>query len=276
MAQLADKMPTIRIKKSELKKWGSLWLSDVVPETAEEKAKRQKKEKEPKDKKEKKTNWFTKKQAVNFASFIDEAVAKSTAAMLGGIPVIKSGGKSLRPAQADCVEWGAVRIVGGIRPQNFDVAYRPDGPRIVFDSKTLNDLKSVGKNWQNMINDLATEAATAHTRFPYAVVGLMVLVPRPALGEKQEADIIRTLERLGCRKDVLDQHHLAEVLSLVIWDPETGEIDTEIPPADSILRVEKFAHRLYPHYVERYKGLPPHDVSTDDDVEGEDEESDDT
>lgn len=121
-----------------------LWLSDKNPD---------------KGNAPKKAECFTKKQAVNFASFIDEAVAKATGKMLGHIPVVQSTGKSLRPAAEDTVEWGAVRIIGGIRPQNFDVAYRPDGPRIAFDSKTLNDKKSVGKNWQNVVNDLATEAS---------------------------------------------------------------------------------------------------------------------
>lgn len=91
-------------------------------------------------------------------------------------------------------------VTGGIRPQNFDAAYRPDGPRVVFDSRTLNDFESVGKNWQNMVNDLATEAATVHRRFPYAIVAFIIIIPKPALGEKQKADIVRTLERLGTRK----------------------------------------------------------------------------
>jgi hypothetical protein len=69
----------------------------------------------------------------------------------------------------------------------------------------------------------------------------------------------RTLERLGARKDVLDLAHLAEVISLVVWNPETGEIDPDIPSQDSSIRVEKFSDTLYPHYVSRYKGLPPHD-----------------
>ncbi len=133
------------------------------------------------------------------------------------------------------------------------------GPRVVFDSKSLNDAKSVGKNWQNMVNDLATEAATVHTRFPYTVVTFMVLIPKPALMPKQEMDLIRTLERLGTRRDVLDQAHLAEAISFIVWDPETGEIDDSIPARGSNLRLEKFSDTLYPHYLERYKGLPPHD-----------------
>jgi hypothetical protein len=243
MADLADTMPPLNISTDELKKWGKLWLGKINPENG--------KNKEP--------ECFDRHQSVNFASFIDAEFARALAVMLGGIPVERPNSNALIPPISDCVEVGPVRIIGGIRPQNFDAVYRPDGPRVVFDSKTLNDFKSVGKNWQNMVNDLATEAATIHTRFPYALVSFIVVIPKPALGSKQEADIIRTLERLGSRHDVLDQTHLAEVLSLIIWNPATGEIDPSIPAQDSNLRIEKFSETLYPHYLKRYKGLPPHD-----------------
>ncbi|HIE56288.1 MAG TPA: hypothetical protein EYP90_14130 [Chromatiaceae bacterium] len=242
MAELADHTPQLNISPEELRKWGKRWQDSVNEETG----------------KSKRASAFDRQQSVNFASFIDEAFADALAVMLGNIPVEKPKGNALLPAQPDCVEVGPVRIIGGIRPQNFDAAYRPDGPRIVFDSKTLNDLKSVGKNWQNMVNDLATEAATVHTRFPYALVAFIIVIPRPALGRKQEAGIIRTLERLGSRNDVLDQAHLAEALSFVVWDPYNGSIDLEIPDPASNLRIEKFSNTLYPHYVNRYKGLPPH------------------
>lgn len=242
MAELAQTMPPLDISTGELRRWGTLWLGETNPETGGTKKPRS----------------FDRQQSVNFAAFIDMAFARSLAQMLGGIPVARPDANSLIPPLPDCVEVGTVRIIGGIRPQNFDAAYRPDGPRVVFDSKTLNDIKSVGKNWQNMINDLATEAATIHTRFPYALVAFMVVIPRPALAARQEADLIRTLERLGARRDILDQTHLAEVLSLVVWDPETGNIDPAAPPPQSSLRVEKFPDVLYPHYVSRYKGLPPH------------------
>lgn len=242
MATLANKMPIIEIDKEKLKAWGDLWLADHNPKTGKPKA--------PK--------YFDKQQSVNFASFIDLAFGQALAKALGDIPVEKPKRNSLLPPKSDCVEVGGVRIIGGVRPQNYDAAYRPDGPRVVFDSKTLNEGKSVPKNWQNMINDLATESTTIHTRFPYAIVGFMVVVPAPALGAKQEFDMIRTLERLGTRKDVLDLAHLAEVISLVVWDPETGEISQTVPPQDSILRIEKFSDLLFPHYLDRYKGLPPH------------------
>ena len=110
-----------------------------------------------------------------------------------------------------------------------------------------------------MINDLGTESATIHTRFPYAIVAFLVVIPRQALKDKQEQNIIRTLERLGVRNDVRDQDHLAESIGLIVWDPYTGEIDKNTPDPTSILRVEKFSSKIHKCYSDRYKGLPPHD-----------------
>jgi hypothetical protein len=200
---------------------------------------------------------------MDFGLTFDKSVGDALATMLGGIEVIifkgAKKGEKLLPPKADCVEVGPARIIGGVRPQNFDVAYRPDGVRIAYDSKTLNDGSSVQKNWQNMVNDLATEATTVHTRFPYAVVGFFVAIQKPALRATQQADMIRTLERLGTRKHVLDQAHLAEAVALVVWDPATGEIDQQVPPQTSNLRYETFMNAIHGCYVERYKGLPPHD-----------------
>jgi hypothetical protein len=242
MAELQP-MPPISIDHIEMKKWGDRWLAVTNDITGEAK----------------KGSSFDKQQSVNFASFIDLAFGKAVSAMLGGIPVVTPRGNSLIPAQPDIVEVGPVKIVGGVRSQNFDAAYRPDGPRIVFDSKTLNDEKSIGKNWQNMINDLATEATTVHTRFPYSLVVFIVVLPKPALNPKQEQDIIRTLERLSTRKSVLDQHHLAEAISLVVWDPVTGLVDNTVPPASSGLHIASIPKKVEEIYLDRYKGLPPHD-----------------
>ena len=59
----------------------------------------------------------------------DETVGNALAEMLGGIPIKKPKMNSLLPPEPDCVEVGPTRVIGGIRPQNFDVAYRPDGIR---------------------------------------------------------------------------------------------------------------------------------------------------
>jgi len=241
MAELRN-MPQLDISTTELQLWGRRWLTDKNDETGKEKA----------------PGSFDRNQSVNFASFIDMAFGRALAEMLGGIPVEIPGARSLIPSKPDCVEVGPSRIIGGVRPQNFDAAYRPDGPRVVFDSKTLNERKSIGKNWQNMVNDLGTEATTVHTRFPYAIVVFVVVVPKPALDNRQEHDLIRTLERLGNRRSVIDLPHLAESISLIIWEPETGEISKDSPGPDSILRIESMPEHVQPLYYERYKGLPPH------------------
>jgi len=145
--------------------------------------------------------------------------------MLGGIPVIKPGGNDLVPKQANSVEVGDCRIVGGVRPQNFDVGYRPDGVRFAFDSKTLNDTKSVEKNWQNMINDLGTEATTVHIRFPYAVVAFLVAIPKSCLTSPQKEALAETLERMSQRTSPIDAPHKAEAIALAIWDPDSRTID---------------------------------------------------
>ena len=239
-------MPRIRLDKATLAEWGSLWRgtagspgSDGAP-------------------KPKKSDRFDKKQVMGFARVFDHAFGHALAAMLGDIPVVTPRATALTPQQADCVEVGTTRVIGGIRPQNYDVAYRPDGPRIVFDSKTLNDASSIKKNWQNMINDLASEAATVHTRFPYCVVAFIVALPKPALQDAQRRAIATTLDRLGSRRDELDQHHLAEAISLVIWDPSTGEIESDGVEGEPSTHLHSMHRRVHRHYVDRYQHLPPH------------------
>ena len=191
-------------------------------------------------------------------NLFDTAVGKSLAVMLGGISIVVPNARALVPAQADCVEVGPMRVVGGVRPQNFDVGYRPDGVRFAFDSKTLNDRKSIKKNWQNMINDLSTEATTVHTRFPHAVAAFMVIYPISAVEFGQRTATIQTLERMTGRLLVQAPAYMAEAISLVLWDPYTGTISDDFPSIGSPLRIERFSEQVERAYVSRYKGLPPH------------------
>ncbi len=242
-------MPPLRIDRQILMNWGKIWLGES---------------KSPNKKGDnpgtKKRECFDKKQGMDFGRVFDTAFANALAEMLGHVKIREPINDALLPPDPNCVELGKTRIVGGIRPQNYDAAYRPDGPRVVYDSKTLNDTKSIGKNWQNMVNDLATEASTVHTRFPYCIVAFIVILPRPALQVAQERALIRTLERLGSRGDELDQNHLAEAIALCVWNPLTGLIDPNVPPKDSDLRIEAMPGRIYPTYLDRYKNLPPHEA----------------
>jgi hypothetical protein len=193
---------------------------------------------------------------------IDTAVATSLAAMLGGIEIVKASQKQktkLYPPQPDCVETAPVTVVGGIRKQNYDVVYRPDGVRFAFDSKTLNDTKSVGKNWQNMVNDLATEAATVHTRFPLAVVAFLVLIPEPAIGNALDP-ITWRLDGLAARADEYGPAHVAEAMCFALWDPATGKISEWLPDPQEHpnVRIENFATQIEETYRLRYAGSLPH------------------
>lgn len=189
---------------------------------------------------------------------IDMAVGVALAKMLGGIPIVVPSSNALIPSQPDCVEVGPVRIIGGVRPQNFDVGYRPDGVRFAFDSKTLNDQESIGKNWQNMINDLATEATTVHSRFPHAVVAFMVVCPAPSISANRRRAMIETLERISRRSGVDGPLYFAEAIAFVLWNPSDGTLVSDIPDPASPLRIEKFSEQIEAAYVSRYKGLPPH------------------
>lgn len=228
-------MPTISIKQANLASFGVSWttnggsLSRTPPNSSGE-----------------------------LGKIFDTAVATALATMLGDIPIVTPNANDLIPRHPDCVELGPMRVIGGVRPQNFDVGYRPDGVRFAFDSKTLNDTKSVGKNWQNMVNDLATEATTVHTRFPHAVVAFIVIIPTICLTASNRAAMIGTLERLSRRVGIDGPEHMAEAISLVLWNPATGAIDNAVPLIDSSLRIEKFSARVEEAYINRYKGLPPH------------------
>ena len=239
MPTLQD-MPQIAVSTEMLLTWGQRWSGTVGSNGP------------------KKPSSFDKKQGMDFGHVFDQAFGDALAEMLGNIPIVTPKATALTPPEPDCVEVGTTRVISGIRPQNYDVAYRPDGPRVVFDSKTLNDESSIRKNWQNMINDLASEAATVHTRFPFCVVAFIVVLPSTAVRAPQHRAIRSTLERLGSRKDELDQHHLAEAASLVLWNPTTGQLDPASPDQESPIHLYNMHKRVYAAYVDRYQHLPPH------------------
>ena len=241
---LLEDMPPIHIGSEALAPWAEKWLISRA---------------------------FNKKEGMDFGSVFDAEVGKALAAMLGKVEIIVPNQNELMPKKCNAVEVGPVRVVGGIRPQNYDVGYRPDGVRFVFDSKTLNDVGSVGKNFQNMVNDLGTEATTVHVRFPYAVVAFMVVIPTPCFAGATRIRFTRVLERLVGRDSPIGEAHKAEALSLVLWKPEEAAIDPDWPERDSPLRIERFSTLVQTQYKVRYDGMPPHHQASRDQREALDE-----
>ncbi len=199
---------------------------------------------------------LAKEDGERLGKLCDQLVGTALATFLGEIPVRTPNPRHLLPETADCVEIGPARVIGGIRPQNFDVAYRPDGVRFAFDSKTLNTRKSFAKNYQNMINDLASEAATVHTRFPAAVVAFMIAVPAPCFGSHQ-ARFEAALSRLASRLHPSDEAHRAEAIALVVWDPDSATVRAEATRSDD-LRLSTFSAQIEGAYTRRYAEMPPH------------------
>jgi hypothetical protein len=234
LAILQRPMPLVAIPVATLKPFGTQWsLSESLSRTPP----------------------FSSTQ---LSGVFDEAVGASLASFLGGIPIVGGRQNVLLPPQADCVEVGPVTIVGGVRVQNFDVGYRPDGVRFVLDSKTLNDTKSVGKNFWNMVNDLGTEATTVHLRFPSAVVAFVVAIPVPCVSSRRTQMYHDTLRGMTGRDDIGAAPHKAEAIAFVTWDPTTGTVDPTFPAADSPLRLERLSEQIEAAYVNRFAGSPPH------------------
>ena len=223
-------MPAIRFPAAELREIGASWDPDQQS--------------------------LAKEDGERLGRLCDGLVGAALAEFLGDIPIRSPNPRRLLPESADCVEVGPARVIGGIRPQNFDVAYRPDGVRFAFDSKTLNTRKSLAKNYQNMINDLASEAATVHTRFPAAVVAFMIAVPEACLGPHQ-APLEAALRRLAERTHSADEPHRAEAISLVVWDPQMGAVIEDRTRTDA-LRPGNFSALIEAAYTRRYAGMPPH------------------
>ena len=96
-------MPAVTVEQAELTRFGETWrnngggLSRTPPQSSSQ-----------------------------LGNLFDAAVGASLVMMLGGIPIVRPASTALTASVADCVEVGPVRIIGGVRPQNFDVGYRPE------------------------------------------------------------------------------------------------------------------------------------------------------
>lgn len=110
-----------------------------------------------------------------------------------------------------------------------------------------------------MINDLGAEAMTIHTRFPYAVVAFVVAIPDPCLSGQMRDRYTGMLDRLLGRDSPIDVAHKAEAVSLVLWDPTTGNLNPDWPRKNSLLRLENFSDQVQTQYQARYDGMAPHD-----------------
>lgn len=190
-------------------------------------------------------------------------------------------------------EYGERVVSGALRTVNADVSeiHPLDGLRLAVELKPVN--LAVGRAIWNRFGDIRTFAVNLHLRFPFAVVGGVLVIPtyelRRATASDNEADTqegeelerkitelagdvattsdsnrkdtrglikraINRLVRAGGRERDSDAPHLLEAISVVVYDPDTGQLDGDLPPKGSGLRWDEFVDDLVRSYDARFEG----------------------
>jgi hypothetical protein len=105
-------------------------------------------------------------------------------------------------------------VSGALRTVKADVSelHPLDGLRLAVELKPVN--LAVGRAIWNRFGDLRTFAVNLHLKFPFAVVGGMLIIP--------------TLEETGTKEAAK-----AEQIELITEDPETGESTSPLPEPTS-------------------------------------------
>jgi hypothetical protein len=197
---------------------------------------------------------------------------------------------------------GERKVSGALRTVNADVSeiHPTDGLRMAVELKPVN--LAVGRAIWNRFGDIRTFAVNLHLKFPFCIVGGVLVIPtyersdtreaiealkdeitesgdevekpdEPALsptavphtdprsnsGRKSTIHLIERaiarLVRAGGRKTEGDAPHLLEGIAVVVYDPDTGMMNREIPASGSGLRWEEFVDSLVAAYRGRFEEL---------------------
>ena len=185
------------------------------------------------------------------------------------------------------------KVAAGLRTANADVSesHVLDGLRLAVELKPIN--LAVGRALWNRFGDIRTFAVNIHLKFPFAVVGGVLVIPTyeetgtsvAVAAEMFEADeseeivqsehpagqlpasagpsrkgtthlIERAIERLiraGGRKSEVESAHLLEGIAVVAYDPDSATIRVDLPKPGSGLRWEEFVRDLVASYRARFE-----------------------
>jgi hypothetical protein len=196
---------------------------------------------------------------------------------------------------------GEFKVSGALRSGNSDVTetHHLDGLRVAIELKPVN--LAVGRAIWNRFGDLRTFAVNIHLKFPFCIVGGVLVIPTweetgttaakkaemteevieeegiETLAEEasavDESDVtlsstlelrkkdtkplinraVARLMRAGGRKTEGDAAHLLEGIAVVVYDPETGQLDPDLPPKGSRLRWDEFIEDLVAAYKGRFE-----------------------
>jgi len=175
---------------------------------------------------------------------------------------------------------GEHKVAGALRVVKADVSeyHQLDGLRLAVEIKPVN--LAVGRALWNRFGDVRAFAVNIHLKFPFCVVGGVLVIPTYEVTKKGIKKptmplIIRTIGRLvraGRRRNESEAEHLLEGIGVIIYDPESGLMDGKIPDKASGLRWESFVAQIVEAYDTRFgEGTVASVIETT----GEDEEDDD-
>jgi hypothetical protein len=154
---------------------------------------------------------------------------------------------------------GERNVSGALRVVRADVSefHQLDGLRLAIEIKPVN--LAVGRAIWNRFGDIRTFAVNLHLKFPFAVVGGLLVFPtfETVKGKPKDTThlINRAVDRLsraGGRKTEGDAPHLLEGVGVVVYDPASGQLDPATPPSGSGLRWDEFIEDLATAYNARF------------------------
>jgi hypothetical protein len=190
------------------------------------------------------------------------------------------------------------KVAGGLRTQKADVSesHPLDGVRFAVEIKPIN--LAVGRAIWNRFGDIRTFAVNIHLKFPFAVVGGVLVIPTyeetgtkaakeaekeeiaaeedvdpsevsdaeapaptpaaaPVVSRKTTIHLVeRAVERLiraGGRKSEAESAHLLEAIAVVVYDPDTATVHSDIPKIGSGLRWDEFITAMVVAYRARFE-----------------------
>jgi len=159
---------------------------------------------------------------------------------------------------------GEREVAGALRTVKADVSESNplDGLRLAVEIKPVN--VAVGWAIWNRSGDIRTVAVNLHLKFPFAVVGGVLVIPTYEEEVNRKGEITRRstehlisraverLTRAGGRRSEGDAPHLLEGVCVLVYDPDTARLGEHLPPQGSGLRLDEFVPHLASAYEARF------------------------
>ncbi|MCH7483742.1 MAG: hypothetical protein IIA90_01175 [Chloroflexi bacterium] len=159
---------------------------------------------------------------------------------------------------------GEREVSGALRIAKADVSelHDLDGLRLAVEIKPVN--LAVGRAIWNRFGDIRMFAVNLHLKFPFAVLGGVLVIPTwelaktgSGLAHKSTLPLIdRVIDRLsraGGRRTEGDAAHLLEGIGVVVYDPDEASMSPDVPKRGSGLRWEEFVESMAETYEARFE-----------------------